>query len=73
MHSRQMTNHLSPINIIYICQHVLLQPLVLDPVFFPFTRPVLYGKQEENYFKVFSIKMLTIIRKLNDSGYYSST
>ena len=28
-----------------------LQPLVMDPVFFPFTRPVLYGKQEDVAFK----------------------
>ena len=28
-----------------------LQPLVMDPIFFPFTRPVLYGKQEEHTFK----------------------
>ena len=28
-----------------------LQPLVMDPVFFPFTRPVLYGKQEDIAFK----------------------
>ena len=28
-----------------------LQPLVMDPVFYPFTRPVLYGKQEDIAFK----------------------
>ena len=28
-----------------------IQPLVMDPVFFPFTRPVLYGKQEDLAFK----------------------
>ena len=27
------------------------QPLVMDPVFFPFTRPVLYGKQEDLAFR----------------------
>ena len=28
-----------------------IQPLVMDPVFYPFTRPVLYGKQEDLAFK----------------------
>ena len=28
-----------------------LQPFVMDPVFFPFTRPDLYGKQEDIAFK----------------------
>ena len=28
-----------------------LQPLVMDAVFYPFTRPVLYGKQEDIAFK----------------------
>ena len=28
-----------------------LNPLVMDPVFYPFTRPVLYGKQEDIAFK----------------------
>ena len=29
-----------------------IKPLVMDPVFYPFTRPVLYGRQEEPVFKV---------------------
>ena len=29
-----------------------IKPLVMDPLFFPFTRPVLYGKQEDMVFKV---------------------
>lgn len=29
-----------------------IKPLVMDPVFYPFTRPVLYGKQEDLPFKV---------------------
>ena len=29
-----------------------IKPLVMDPLFYPFTRPVLYGKQEDHAFKV---------------------
>lgn len=29
-----------------------IKPLVMDPVFYPFTRPVLYGRQEDPVFKV---------------------
>ena len=32
-----------------------IKPLVMDPLFFPFTRPVLYGKQEDMVFKVWNI------------------
>ena len=40
-----------------------IKPLVMDPLFYPFTRPVLYGKQEDHAFKVNFITLSIIIHE----------
>ena len=43
-----------------------IQPLVMDPVFYPFTRPVLYGKQEDLAFKEGpSLQVRILLRNIN--------
>ena len=45
-----------------------IQPLVMDPVFYPFTRPVLYGKQEDLAFKEGpSLQVRILLRNINYS------
>ena len=38
-----------------------IKPLVMDPLFYPFTRPVLYGKQEDLAFKVCIVRNYQLV------------